>query len=118
VATLELFERERTLERMAPKIALLRDSLAELVAELPGVAEVRQRGFMVGIELVAGPVAERRGHLVTLAARERGAIIRPLGDVIVLMPAPAMSAADLRRLVEITAASIAAVTARELAPAT
>jgi adenosylmethionine-8-amino-7-oxononanoate aminotransferase len=115
VATLQLFERERTLERMAPKIALLRDALAELVGELPGVVEVRQRGFMVGIELNPGPVAERRGHLVTLAARERGAIIRPLGDVVVLMPAPAMTAADLRRLVEITAASITAVTAGDLA---
>ncbi len=114
IATLQTFERERTLERLQPKIALLRDALRERVAGLPGVAEVRQRGFMVGIELEGAPthpVAARRGHLVTLAARERGAIIRPLGDVIVLMPALAMSAADLGRLVEITAASIAAVTA-------
>jgi adenosylmethionine-8-amino-7-oxononanoate aminotransferase len=45
---------------------------------------------------------------VTLAARERGAIIRPLGDVVVLMPALVISKADLQRLVAITTASIRA----------
>ena len=53
----------------------------------------------LGIELVRdradkSPYAatERLGHRVVLAARQRGVIIRPLGDVIVLMPAPAMPA--------------------------
>jgi adenosylmethionine-8-amino-7-oxononanoate aminotransferase len=46
------------------------------------------------------------GHRVALAARRRGVIIRPLGDVIVLMPALVMTEADLRRLVAITAAAI------------
>jgi adenosylmethionine-8-amino-7-oxononanoate aminotransferase len=46
------------------------------------------------------------GHRVTLAARRRGAIIRPLGDVVVLMPPLSIDEADLRRLVEITAAAI------------
>jgi adenosylmethionine-8-amino-7-oxononanoate aminotransferase len=114
IATLQTFERERTLERLQAKIELLREALAQQVTGLPGVAEVRQRGFMVGIELVPGAALERRGHLVTMAARERGAVIRPLGDVIVLMPALAISSRDLSRLVEITAASIAAVTATEL----
>jgi adenosylmethionine-8-amino-7-oxononanoate aminotransferase len=68
---------------------------------------------MVGIELRERPPAERLGHRVTLAARRRGAIIRPLGDVIVLMPALAISEADLRRLVAITASSIAEVCASE-----
>ena len=72
------------------------------------VAEVRGRGFMVGIDLGEHDPALRMGHRVTLEARERGAIIRPLGDTIVLMPPLAISKADLRRLVEITAASIAA----------
>jgi adenosylmethionine-8-amino-7-oxononanoate aminotransferase len=111
LATLQIFDDERTMEHVQANVALLRSLLARHVAPLDGVGEVRQRGLMVGIELIPGPVAERRGHLVTLAARERGAIIRPLGDVIVLMPALAMSAADLTRLVEITAASIASVTA-------
>ncbi|MBV9917304.1 MAG: adenosylmethionine--8-amino-7-oxononanoate transaminase [Solirubrobacterales bacterium] len=107
VATLETFEGERTLERLAPKIELLARLLGHHVAPLPGVAEVRQRGFMVGIELHERPVGERAGHRVTLAARRRGAIIRPLGDVIVLMPPLSISEADLRRLVAITAGAIA-----------
>jgi adenosylmethionine-8-amino-7-oxononanoate aminotransferase len=69
---------------------------------------------MVGIELIEQPVADRIGHRVTLAARRRGAIIRPLGDVIVLMPPLSISEADLRRLVAITAASIAEATSGRL----
>ena len=107
IATLETFERERTIERLAPKIELMKRLLSHRIAPLPGVAEVRQRGLMVGIELVPRPHEERLGHQVTLAARRRGAIVRPLGDVVVLMPALAISDADLRRLVAITASAIA-----------
>jgi adenosylmethionine-8-amino-7-oxononanoate aminotransferase len=46
-----VFEEERTLERLQPKIALLHNLLERDVAPLPAVAEVRARGFMVGIEL-------------------------------------------------------------------
>jgi adenosylmethionine-8-amino-7-oxononanoate aminotransferase len=109
VATLEVFERERTLERLGPKIELLERNLARRVAVLPLVSEVRQRGFMVGIELVGGASGERLGHLVTLAARSRGAIVRPLDDVVVLMPPLAISEPDLCRLVAITASAIAEV---------
>src|ERR1019366_8393812 len=84
------------------------------VTTLPGVADVRQRGFMVGIELREYPAQLRMGHRVTVAARRRGAIVRPLGDVVVLMPALSMSEADLRRLVAITASSIAEATAGRL----
>ncbi|HWE33570.1 MAG TPA: adenosylmethionine--8-amino-7-oxononanoate transaminase [Solirubrobacteraceae bacterium] len=114
IASLQAFEHERTLERVAGKIELLERLLAHRVAVLPGVAEVRQRGFMVGIELTEQPVHERMGHRVTLAARRRGAIVRPLGDVVVLMPALSISEPDLRRLVAITAAAIAEATAGHL----
>ena len=60
------------------------------------------------------PLAARMGHEVTLAARRRGAVIRPLGDVVVLMPPLAMSADELSPLVQITAASVAEATARPL----
>ena len=109
IATLELFERERTLELLQPKTELLARTLAHRIAVLPAVAEVRQRGFMVGIELLFGDPAARLGHHVTLAARRRGAIIRPLGDVVVLMPPLSITEADLARLVAITASSIAEV---------
>ncbi len=69
---------------------------------------------MVGVELIKRPPAECLGHRVTLAARRRGAVIRPLGDVVVLMPPLTISEADLRRLVAITAASIAETTAGRL----
>jgi adenosylmethionine---8-amino-7-oxononanoate aminotransferase len=111
VATLDTFAREDTLERLQPKIELLERLLSQRISTLPGVAEIRQRGFMVGIELIERPAAERLGHRVTLAARRRGAVIRPLGDVVVLMPPLTISEADLRRLVAITAASIAETTA-------
>jgi adenosylmethionine-8-amino-7-oxononanoate aminotransferase len=110
VATLEVFEQEETLRRLQPKIQLLKQ-LLEPIARLPYVTDVRQRGFMVGIELGGFDPAERMGHRVTLEARERGAIIRPLGDVIVLMPPLAIDGAELQRLVAITRQSIAAATA-------
>jgi adenosylmethionine---8-amino-7-oxononanoate aminotransferase len=110
LATLDVFEEERTLERLQPKIELLAE-LLEPVAALPSVREVRRRGFMTGIELVEHPLEARIGHQVTLEARRRGAILRPLGDVVVLMPPLAISAADLRRLVEIAAQAIEAATA-------
>jgi adenosylmethionine---8-amino-7-oxononanoate aminotransferase len=117
LATLDVFEEERTLERLQPKIELLR-RLLEPVEDLPMVKEVRRRGFMVGIELRGFPVEARMGHQVTLEARKRGAIIRPLGDVVVLMPPPAISEADLERLVVIVWESIVAATdARQLAAA-
>ena len=62
---------------------------------------------MVGIDLGEHDPALRLGHRVTLAARELGAIVRPLGDTIVLMPPLAISKADLTRLVDIVSESIA-----------
>src|SRR4051795_11226674 len=110
IATLEIFEAERTLETLQPKIELLHRLLDALVVPLPAVREVRGKGFMVGIELAGFELEERIGHQVTMAARRRGAIIRPLGDTVVLMPPLAIDAGELRRLVDITAAAIAEAT--------
>jgi len=109
IATLDVFREERTLERLAPKLELLGE-LVEPIARHPAVREVRRRGFMTGIELTDFPLPARMGHRVTLEARRRGAIIRPLGDVVVLMPPLAISEEDLRRLVEITGEAIDAAT--------
>jgi adenosylmethionine-8-amino-7-oxononanoate aminotransferase len=116
LATLDVFEREQTLARLRPKIALLEKLLARTVEPLPAVAEIRHRGFMVGIQLSAHPAVARLGHQVTLAARRRGAIIRPLGDVVVLMPPLSIAEDELVRLVEITAAAIAEATSAEALP--
>src|ERR1700712_922410 len=110
IATLQVFEDEDTLNVLAGKIELLGELLDEHVAPLASVAAIRRCGTMVGIELVEFPLEARMGHHVTLAARERGAIVRPLGDVIVLMPPLSISEDELRRLVGITAEAIAVTT--------
>jgi adenosylmethionine-8-amino-7-oxononanoate aminotransferase len=116
--SLLVFQRERTLERLGPKIAQLRARLESDVAPLAHVGDVRQHGTMVGIELVADPArrtpypaASRIGPRVVRAARARGVVIRPLGGTIVLMPALAMSAAELDTLVDVTRDAIDEATA-------
>jgi adenosylmethionine-8-amino-7-oxononanoate aminotransferase len=108
LASLEVFENDRVLENLAPKIALLEERLGEMAAH-PHVGDVRQRGFMVGIELVADkairepfPVARRTGHRVILEARKLGAIIRPLGDVLILMPPLCITVDELDTLCRLT----------------
>jgi adenosylmethionine---8-amino-7-oxononanoate aminotransferase len=116
LACLDVFRDELTLHHLQPKIHLLA-GLLEPIASLPAVREVRRCGFMVGIELEEEPLELRMGHRVTLEARRRGAIVRPLGDVVVLMPPLAISERDLRRLVGITAEAIEAATAGDRLPA-
>jgi adenosylmethionine-8-amino-7-oxononanoate aminotransferase len=113
LASLDVFEAERTIERLQPKIRLLGERLEEIGA-MPEVAEVRWRGFMVGIDLGEHDPALRMGHRVTLEARERGAIVRPLGDTVVLVPPLSISAADLLQLLEVTADSIRAASPARL----
>ena len=66
---------------------------------------------MVGIELGDFELKRRMGHQVTRAARRRGAFVRPLGDVVVLMAALSITTDELERLVTITADAIAEATA-------
>jgi adenosylmethionine---8-amino-7-oxononanoate aminotransferase len=110
LASLEAFERERTLELLQPKIELLGELLEDVEA-MPEVVEVRRRGTMTGIDLGEHDPALRLGHQVTLEARKRGAIIRSLSDTTVLMPPLAISEEELRTLVAITADSIKAACA-------
>lgn len=104
LANLELFETERTLERMKAVEPVLAEGLAR-VATHKNVGEVRRRGFMVGVELVQDratkaefPFAERLGFKVCLAARQHGVLLRPLGNVIVLMPPLSLTAEEARLL--------------------
>jgi adenosylmethionine-8-amino-7-oxononanoate aminotransferase len=108
LASLEVFEKDRVLEGLPAKTELLARNLAEMVAH-PHVGDVRQQGLMAGLELVQDkgtrepfPVARRTGHRVILEARNLGAILRPLGDVIVLMPPLAMTLEELAELCRIT----------------
>ena len=117
LASLDIFERERTLDRLGPKIQRLEQLLARRIAPLPHVADVRQCGVMVGIELAADaagrrpyPAADRMGAAVTVEARRRGVIVRPLGDVVVLMPPLSITAEEIERLVAVVRDAVAEVT--------
>jgi adenosylmethionine-8-amino-7-oxononanoate aminotransferase len=85
LANLEIFEKERTIEAIGPKIETMAEALKRF-REIPQVKEIRQKGLMVGIDLGDLPPAERVAHKIGLAARKKHVLIRPLGNVIVLMP--------------------------------
>jgi len=116
LASLDIFEKEHVLDRIGRLAEMLAERLRPAAA-MDHVGQVRQRGLMVGIELVADratrqpyPAAERRGWRVCLAARKHGVWIRPLGDVVVLMPPYCISDDSLARLTEALRQSIAEVT--------
>jgi adenosylmethionine-8-amino-7-oxononanoate aminotransferase len=116
LASLEIFRKEQTLQKLQPKIKLLTRGLRRFY-NLPAVGDIRQCGFMVGIELVRNrlrcqpyPPERRVGHQVILEARRQGVILRPLGDVIVLMPPLVISQKELERLLTVTYWSIEKVT--------
>jgi adenosylmethionine-8-amino-7-oxononanoate aminotransferase len=112
LASLDLLVKDRLLETMSEKIELLARRVTEMATH-PHVGDVRQRGMMVGIELVQDqekkepfPISHRTGHRVILEARKLSAILRPLGDVIVLMPPLCISLTELETLTQITYESI------------
>lgn len=112
LASLDLFEQNDLLGNVQRISQRIRQRLASLEEHLH-VAEVRQKGVMVGVELVQDracltpfPAERRTGHLVTIAARKRGVILRPLGDVAVLMPAPAMPIELVDRLCDVVIEAI------------
>ncbi len=112
LATLDIFERERILDRLPATIRCLESEL-ERLRSLPAVGDVRQYGLAAGIELVADrgtkrpyPASERRGMRVCRAARCHGVFLRPLGDVIVLMPPLTITDAEIAQLVGAVEAGI------------
>ncbi len=106
LANLSIFKKENTLRKLQPKIKLLARRLNEFKG-LKHVSGVRQCGFMAGIEISDKfAYRQRIGHQVILEARKRGAILRPLGNVIVLMPPLSISKKELNRLLDIVYASM------------
>jgi adenosylmethionine-8-amino-7-oxononanoate aminotransferase len=105
LASLDLFVKNNLVAAVQKKSIELARMLEEL-NPLKYVGDVRQKGFMVGIELVADKATKRPfdpkvriGAEVCTRIRRHGVILRPLGDVIVLMPPPAIETADLRKIV-------------------
>jgi adenosylmethionine-8-amino-7-oxononanoate aminotransferase len=79
------------------------------VAGLPGVADIRRCGLMTGVELAPPRDGLRWGRQVTAACIDRGVLIRPLGDVIVLMPPLDVTSDELERIVDALHGAIAEV---------
>jgi adenosylmethionine-8-amino-7-oxononanoate aminotransferase len=118
LANLNIFEEERTLEQIQPKIVRLKEHLSR-IAEHPHVGDVRQCGLIAGVELVRDKAAkepypweERRGWQACEAALAEGVLIRPLGNVVVILPPLAISLDELDRICAAVGHGIDKATAR------
>ncbi len=116
LATLDIFEKENVIKSLRPKINLLKKRLEEFYS-LDAVGDIRRVGLMTGIELVRDKktkeefkASQKIGIRVIEQARKRGVIIRPLGDVIVLMPPLAMTEKELGKLLDVTYEAITETT--------
>ena len=116
LANLETFANERVIDRVNERANQLSELLRSDFAGLPHVGDIRQWGLMVGIEMVRDvstrtpyPPAERIGHRIALEARRHGVVIRPLGDVVVLMPPLSITTDELDELAKATRDSIQTV---------
>jgi adenosylmethionine-8-amino-7-oxononanoate aminotransferase len=113
LASLDLFERDRTLENVRRRAEQAAAGLKRFRG-LPAVGDLRQAGLMIGIELVRDretkelfPAEAMIGRKAALAARARGVIVRPLGDVVVLMPPLCIGAEELAELLDAAYGAIA-----------
>ena len=111
LANLEIFKKEKTLAQVRKKSRILQTLLKPL-AELPIVGNVRQCGLMAGIELVKNketrepfPLSERMGYRVAAECRRRGLLIRPIGNIVVLVPPLSATERELRQIVNIVTKS-------------
>ena len=112
LANLSLFKKEHTLAKMKRNLPIFSKLLDELRHESI-VGDVRQRGYMVGIELVQDPthktpfsLSDRMGHRVSMEARKRGLLIRPIGNILVLMPPLCVDMSHLKKMITIVKESI------------
>ena len=115
-ANLKLLQSQKVIDSLPEKASLLRSLIADYIEPLENVFEVRQRGLMVGIELTKTPgkydpypTAELAGQRIVVAARESGLIIRPIGNVLILMPAITMPIAEIEKLVSLAAKAIQSI---------
>jgi len=116
IANLELFKKQKIIEKLQPKIYQLSQGLKK-IEQLEHVGQVRQLGMMVGIELVKDkdskqpyPFEQRTGAKVCYEIRKHGIILRPLDDVVVLMPPLSITKQEIAHLLNALEKSIIAVT--------
>ena len=108
---LELLEERDVLANVRARSTELRRMLRERVASHPAVRDVRLQGLMGGVELAPPRDGLRWGRRVCAAVVERGVLLRPLGDVVVVMPPLTITSPELRRIVEALAGAIDEVAA-------
>ncbi|MCP5537767.1 MAG: adenosylmethionine--8-amino-7-oxononanoate transaminase [Akkermansiaceae bacterium] len=101
LASLDVFEQEKTLEKLPGKIELLGQLLAGLAADRPVVHDIRQCGLVAGVELrtkTGEPFdpALKVGERVSLLARQHQLLTRPIRDTLVVMPPLSISADEIR----------------------
>jgi adenosylmethionine---8-amino-7-oxononanoate aminotransferase len=113
---LELLDSWRVLDNVRARSEELRELLTHRVAPLAAVHDVRLQGLMGGVELAPPEGATRWGRRVCAAAVQRGVLLRPLGDVVVLMPPLTITTAELERIVDVLVDSIDAVAASAPVP--
>jgi adenosylmethionine-8-amino-7-oxononanoate aminotransferase len=118
LACLDIFEKEKVLEGLKIKIEILKEWLNENL-NLRNVGDVRNAGLMAGVELVRDKNTkepydreEKTGWRVAYQARNKGVFIRPLGNVIVIMPPLSISEQNLRQLLTVIKDSIIEITER------
>jgi adenosylmethionine---8-amino-7-oxononanoate aminotransferase len=104
LANLQVFEKEQTLEQIQPKIARLAEHLAR-ISDHHHVGDVRQRGLIAGVELVQDkttktpyPWEQRSGWRVCQSALAEGVFVRPLGNIVVIMPPLAIRLDEIDRI--------------------
>jgi adenosylmethionine-8-amino-7-oxononanoate aminotransferase len=112
-ATLAIFREQPVLERNRETARLMRASVEHL-ADHPNVAEIRQRGMILAIEVVKDkatrapfPFEERRGLRIHRHALERGALIRPLGTTIYFMPPYVIEPEEIHTLAAVATEGVA-----------
>ena len=112
VRHLELVRDPAVLANVAERSVQLSGLLGERLRPAAAVREIRVRGLMAGAELASPGPSDRWGRLVCAAAVRRGVLLRPLGDVVVVMPPLTVTAAEIERIVDVLAASLADVVGR------
>ncbi len=108
---LRLVESWDVLANVRARSAQLADLLARRVSPRITVGEVRQRGLMVGVELAPPREGLRWGRRVCAGAVDRGVLLRPLGDVVVVMPPLTITEDEIERVVDALADALDEVTA-------
>ena len=115
LASLRRIETDNVL-RQALEVEKTLQQAKRIYVDHPQIADVRQRGCVLALDLRLDretgqpfPAERRIGHRIALAARERGVILRPIGDVVILVPAPAMPVSLVERLVTETHAALRSV---------